>query len=506
MSEQEKQTGRDAQMSNIKAAMNVAETVRSTLGPAGMDKLLTNGSHHIVTNDGVTVLRELDTAHPGAQMMVEASKTQEAVCKDGTTSVVVLAGQMLALSQGLLMRGIHPRVVLRSFMRGSHLALEHLKSRDIKIIDAAKTALRGKATENDLEHAAELCLKACEKADGNLDHIRVITQTGGSLGDSYVQDGLVLNKEFSNDVSDKEIEGNINVLLLNGGLDGYDLTEVQMQVGDMQQLHALKQQELEMLSEVAAMVAGAVGPQGVVFTRDAAHEAVAHYLGQHGIPIITRLQQSDMEGLSRLLKVPIYHRIVDVKEPIMATDACVKQERIGDLDFVTVSGEGEATCLVVRGATRQTIEEYERAFDDAVGVTCLAMQDKGKGFPGGGASFSAASMTVREHAANQPNMSARERMCLEAYADALEIIPAAIANNAGMDPLDVVMELRSADPDMGLYIDSTGVGEICNTLERGVVEPESLVKQVISSATEVATAILRIDDIMAMREQNGGLA
>ena len=505
MSEQEKQTGREAQMSNIKAAMNVAETVRSTLGPSGMDKLLTNGNHHIVTNDGVTVLRELDTAHPGAQMMVEASQTQEAGCKDGTTSVVVLAGQMLALSQGLLMRGIHPRVVLRSFQTGKNLALEHLESQDIDIIDAAKTALRGKAAESDLEYAAELCLKACTKADGNLDHIRVITQAGGSLSDSYVQDGLVINKEFANDVEDKSMEGDLNILLLNGGLEGYDFNEVQMQVENMQQLHELKQQELSMLSELASMVAGAVGPQGVVFVRDGVHEAVAHYLSQHGIPLVTRLQQSDMEGLSRLLGVPIYHRIVDVDEPIMTTNSSVKQERIGDMDFVTISGEGEATCLVVRGATRQTIEEYERAFDDAIGVTCLAMKDGGKGFPGGGASFSAASMTVREHASTQPNMTARERMCLEAYADALEIIPAAIANNAGMDPLDVVMELRSAEEGVGLFIDDRGVGEICNTLEEGVVEPESLVKQVISSATEVATAILRIDDIMAMKEQQNGI-
>ena len=506
MTEQEKQTGREAQMSNIKAAMNVAETVRSTLGPAGMDKLLTNGNHHIVTNDGVTVLRELDTAHPGAQMMVEASQTQEAVCKDGTTSVVVLAGQMLALSQGLLMRGIHPRVILRSFQTGKNLALEHLEPQDIDILDAAKTALRGKAAESELDYAAELCLQACKKADGNLDHIKVITQAGGALSDSYVQDGLVINKEFANDVDDTNISGNINVLLLNGGLEGYDLSEVQMQIENMQQLHELKQSELSMLSEVAALVAGAVGPQGVVFVRDSVHEAVAHYLAQQGIPIVTRLQQSDMESLSRLLKVPIYHRITEVEEPIMAVDASVKQERIGDLDFVTVSGAGEATCLVVRGATRQTIEEYERAFDDAIGVTCLAMKDSSKGFPGGGASFSAASMTVRTHASNQPNMTARERMCLEAYADALEIIPAAIANNAGMDPLDVVMELRSAENGIGLYIDDRGVGDICNTLEKGVVEPESLVKQVISSATEVATAILRIDDIMAMKDANNGMA
>ena len=330
-----------------------------------------------------------------------------------------------------------------------------------------------------------------------------MTQAGGSLKDSYVQDGLVLNKEFSNDVGDiKEVSGEVNVLLLNGGLDGYDVDQIQVE--NMAQLQALKQQELDMLSELASATAGAVGPNGVVFVRDSVHEAVAHYLGQNGIPLVTRLQHSDMEALSRLFNVPIYHRIMDITDPIDPIDISVKEERIGDLDFVTVSGPGEATTLVVRGATRQTLEEYERAFDDAVGVTCLSMKDGNKGFPGGGAAFSAASAVVRAIAANQSNMSARERMCMEAYADALEIIPAAIANNAGMDPLDVVMELRSAESNVGLYIDDSGVGKICNTLEMGVVEPESLVKQVISSATEVATSVLRIDDIIAMRGPEDG--
>jgi len=503
MSEKTQQSGREAQMSNIKAAMNIAETVRSTLGPAGMDKMLTNGNHNIVTNDGVTILRELDAAHPGALMMIEASKTQEAVCKDGTTSVVVLAGQMLALSEGLLLRGIHPRVILRSFDRGKHIALNNLDPVEIDVLDAAKTAMRGKAAESELDYAATLCFKAAEKAGGDLERIKVITQAGGSLKDSYVQDGLVLNKEFANDVGDiKEVSGEVSVLLINGGLDGYDVDQIQVE--NMGQLQALKQQELEMLSELAAMVAGATGPNGVVFVRDSVHEAVAHYLGQNGIPLITRLQQSDMEALSRLFNVPIYHRVVDITDPVDAIDIAVKEERIGDLDFVTVSGPGEATTLVVRGATRQTLDEYERAFDDAIGVTCLSMKDGNRGFPGGGAAFSAASMAVRTHAAKQANMSARERMCMEAYADALEIIPAAIANNAGMDPLDVVMELRSAEQGIGLYIDDDGVGKICNTLDKGIVEPESLVKQVISSATEVGTSVLRIDDIIAMRGQEDG--
>lgn len=500
MSEDKRNTGREAQMHNIRAAVNIAETVRSTLGPAGMDKLLADSTGHtVVTNDGVTILRELDVAHPGGKMLVEASKTQEAVCKDGTTSVVVLAGQMLALSEGLLLRGVHPNIIIRAYYRASNLALDNLDPIEIDVLDAAKTALRGKAAESDLSYAASLCKQAADKANGDLDRIRVITQAGGSLRDSYVHDGIVLNKEFSNSVDATEVIGG-KILLLNGGLEGFDLNEVQMQVTSPDQLQAIQQQEYEILSEAASMVAGLLGKNGVVFSRDGVHEAVAHYLAKHDIPVITRLQQSDMEALSRLLNLPIYHRITDVEGEIPAVENTVKQERIGDLDFVTVSGLGEATTLVVRGATRQTLDEFERAFDDAVGVTCLSMTDGSKGFPGGGAAYSAAAVAVREHATTQSNMSARERMCIEAYADALEIVPAAIASNAGMDPLDVVMELRSADSLTGLYIDEEGKGSICNTLKQGVVEPESLVRQVIASATEVATSILRIDDIIARRE------
>jgi len=492
--------GREAQMSNIRAAIGIADAIRTTLGPAGFDKMLVNeGLGTLVTNDGVSILREMDIEHPGAQMMAEVAKTQEATCKDGTTSVVVLAGQLLAVSEVLLTRGVHPSDVIRAYQEAGQLVLSDLGDdhwlTDVSIEDIAKTALRGKAAESDLDRAAGLCVEAAEKAGGNLDRIRVVTQTGGALTDSSVHPGIILNKSFVSEDGPRRIEG--PVLLLNGGLDGFDYSQVQMQVNDVQQMHALQQQEHQILSEAAALVAGAA-EGGAVFVRDRVHEAVSHYLQQQGIPLITSLQVSDMEALSRLTGSPIHHRITDVIDT--PESAVIEERAIGDLRYVTVDGEGEAVTLLIRGATRQTIDEFERAFDDAVGVTCLYYNDS-RAVPGGGAAYSHLARLVRRRAQETVGLSARERMAIEAFADGLEVIPATIATNAGMDALDVVMELRSlTDLQRGLYINGATRG-IENMVSKGVVEPLALVEQVISSALEVTIAILRIDDIMGRRKE-----
>jgi len=392
---------------------------------------------------------------------------------------------------------VHPSDIIRAYQEAGQLALSDLDDdhwlTDIDVVDIAKTALRGKAAETDLEHAAELCVEAANKAGGNLDRIRVVTQTGGSLTDSIVHPGIILNKSFVSDETPKTVHG--PVLLLNGGLEGFDYTQVQMQVTDVQQMHALQQQEHTILSEAAAMVAGAA-EGGCVFVRDRVHEGVSHYLQQQGIPLVTSLQVSDMEALSRLTDAPIYHRIEDVSDT--PPSATVEERAIGDLRYVTVDGPGEAVTLLIRGATRQTLDEFERAFDDAVGVTCLYMNDP-RGVPGGGAAYSHLGRLVRKKSQETKGLSARERMAIEAFADALEVIPATIASNAGMDALDIVMELRSCtDPRRGLYINGSIRG-LEDMVEVGVIEPLALVEQVISSAVEVAIAILRIDDIMGRR-------
>ena len=501
---EERKNGREAQISNIRAAVNIAETVRSTLGPAGMDKMLVDEQGHtIVTNDGVTILRELDTAHPGAKMMVGISQTQEQVCKDGTTSVVVLGGQMLALSEGLLLRGIHPQTIVRAYNRASVIALNGVDAQRTTgdELAVAKTALRGKATESHLDDAASLCVDVAKAVEGDLDRVRVITQAGGSMKDSYWDAGLILSKDFADPmVGDRRDFKDSRILLLDGGLEGFDLSEVQMQVTDPAQLQQIKDQEFQMLGHAAQEISDMCD---VLFVRDGVHEAVVKYLSAKGVAVVSRLQQSDMDALTRITGASCYHRFTDVEESeqLKVEDSVIKRERIGDLDYVSVIvPNATVVTMVVRGATRQTLDEYERAFDDALGVVCLYMSDEGDGvLAGGGASLSKASVAVRRHAQDESGLSARERMCLEAYADSLEIIPAAIANNAGMDPLDVVMELRSCPFHHGLYIDGDGVGSVCDTFEKGVVEPTQLVRQIITSATEVATAILRIDDIVARR-------
>ncbi len=495
---EERKTGREAQMSNIRAAVQVAETVRSTLGPAGMDKMLVDErGESIVTNDGITILRELDTAHPGAQMMVQASQTQEEVCKDGTTSVVVLAGQMLALSEGLLMRGIHPQTIVRAYNKASKIALENmpLPETNIAVDVVAATALRGKASESALGFAAQLVENAALTVNGNLDRVRTLTQAGGDMSDSYIHSGLVLNKTFVNpDFTGKE---NPRILLLDGGIDGFNYEDVQMQISDPAQLDAIRKQEMQILSSVSHALSEMAD---IVIVRDGVHEAVAKYLDAQNIGVVSRVQQSDMDSIARITGIPVHHRITEVADDYEARiEGSIKSIRIGDLDYVSVEAkESDTITMIVRGATRQTLDEYERAFDDALGVACLYLNDK-RLYPGGGAVLSNLAMTVRSHATHERQSSARERMCMEAFADSLEIIPAAIASNAGMDALDVVMELRSVTNNYGLYIDFAGEGSIGDMVKHNVWEPAALVEQIIKSATEVACSILRIDDIIARR-------
>lgn len=496
---EERKTGREAQMSNIRAAVQVAETVRSTLGPAGMDKMLVDErGETIVTNDGITILRELSTGHPGAQMMVQASQTQEEVCKDGTTSVVVLAGQMLALSEGLLMRGIHPQTIVRAFNKSATVCLNNMPlplSKAVEPVHVAATALRGKASESALGAAAQLCAEAAQRVGGDLDRIRILTQAGESMSNSYIHDGLVLNKSFANpNFVGKE---NPRILLLDGGLDGFNYEDVQMQVQDPAQLNQIREQEMQILGNVSHTISEMCD---IVLVRDGIHEAVSKYLDSQDVGVVSRVNQSDMDSISRITGAVVYHRITEIPdEELPRIEGKVEPKRIGDLDYVSVeSKDSDTLTLIVRGATRQTLDEYERAFDDALGVCSLYLKD-GNVYPGGGAVLSKLSMQVRGYATNQQGLTARERMCMEAYADSLEIIPAAIASNAGMDPLDVVMELRSCGPDIGLYIDFSGEGEITSTAEKGIWEPVSLVNQIIKSATEVACSILRIDDIIARR-------
>jgi len=495
------QNGREAQMHNIRAAKAVADTVRSTLGPAGMDKMMVDGHGDvIVTNDGATILHELDVAHPGAKMLIEMAKTQESVCYDGTTSTVVLGGQLLGNSEQLFQKGLHPNVVCRGFHQAAKWAVEHANelpngSSDLSLV--AKTAMTGKAVEHSIEKASELCVNAVLDAEGDIDRVRVVCQSGGSMEDSHLFPGIILHKEFSHETT--SIVN--NVLLVNTGLGEPEKEETaNVHFASAREAKAFADLGNEMVSRTVSAICGALPEGGVVFTRDGAIERLTKPCADNGISVVSRVMDSDMKALSRLLHdAPIVHEGVNVDAGCVTECISIRQESIGGMKFVVVEqppDECPVSTLVLRGATRQTLDEHERGFQDAIGVVSLAFRD-GKVVCGGGSAYISMAQHLRQRAAD---MGGREQMAVEAFAEALEIIPATIAENAGHDPLDTILGLRNDHQnnkeDYGPDVDTGGT---CSMTEKGVFEPLSVITQAVQSAAEVAISILRIDDIISKR-------
>ena len=492
-----------AQQLNIKAAIAVSSTVRSTLGPLGMDKMCVDPQgFFVVSNDGATILRELDVAHPGAQMVVGMSKTQETECKDGTTSVVVLAGKLLENAETLLAKGIHPNVICKGYRHASQRCLNDLEEcvitisgKDSAFLGAvAKTAITGKAAEHDINHAVQLCVDSVVRAEGDDSKIKVVSQLGGSLDESHLFDGVILNKEFASTLA---LGGQGKILLLNTGLTPPPMHDsMRVQLGSMEAVQQFQMAETRMLIERAQAIID-LGVQNV-FVREAVHEAVIHTLSQKGIGVITRVPETDLQSISKLTNTPIYHMTEDASLHTLG-DATVKENLIGDIRFVSIEVDKVPTVstLVLRGATRQTVDEYERAFDDAIGVTAIAYRDK-KLLAGGGSVYASLARNSCD-----PSVDTRMGLAQNALYDSLYVIPVTIAENAGFDPLDITLALQNSDLKHHEGID-INTGDIIDMAKEGVVEPLRVVRQAIQSATEVAIAILRIDDIIGKRGEEPG--
>jgi len=503
VTEQNKMT---AQQHNIQAAQAVARAVRSTLGPMGMDKMMVDdGGNVIITNDGATILRELDVEHPGAKTIIDIAETQESVCYDGTTSAVVLGGQLLANSEALMRRGLHPNIICRGYKAASRYAVTELNNvvenmtdwkEEYTLSHIAKTAMTGKSIEHDLDFAAELCVSAVEAVEGNIDQIRVVVQPGGSFEDSALVQGVILHKEFVLDTTPKNYSG-ASVLLVNSGLQVEKAPENMSVVFHSAQEAASyqKQTSQEDLLKNAQYIVESMPEGGVVFVRDGVADSVCMYLAKHNIGVVRRLPESDLNALSRLFNTPIHHETE--QGMVSGSFTSIVEENIGGLSYVICTCEtGSSKTLLLRGATRQTVEEIERAFDDAIGVVSLVYNNDAV-VPGGGASYMLMARELRNRAAE---VGGREQMAVEAFADAVEIVPSTIAENAGHDPLDTVLSLRTSHQNgllsAGVDIDNGGAMDM---IESGVFEPLAVVVQAIHSATEVAVAVLRIDDVMTKR-------
>ena len=487
-----------AQIHNIRAAKTVADTVKSTLGPMGMDKLMVDGGGGvIVTNDGATILRELDVSHPGGKMIVEVAKTQENLCYDGTTSTVILAGQLLGNSETLFEKGLHPNVICRGYHEASQMAIEYLRTnisltsdkRDV-LVSVAKTAITGKALENSLNAVAELCVAAVEKA-GDAESVKVVSFPGGSLDDSYLYEGSIVNKDYVLEGDDAYS----NVVLLNTGLENEKSEDnVQVQL-DAQSFQSYKSSGKANLISTAKLLVKVLPNGGIVFARDAVNDHVCAHLKKHNIMVARRVPESTLRSLSRVTGATIYQTPEEVERH---TECIVERQKHNDVWYLFVQGDikSDEATLVLRGATSHTLEEVERGFDDALGVVSLVLKN-GNFVVGGGNAYARMSAHLRQHAAQ---IGGRAQMAIEAFADALECIPATIAENAGHDPLDTVLAIRheilQGNREIGPDVHNGGV---CNMMELGVYEPTELVRQAVLSASEVTNSILRIDDIIARR-------
>ena len=489
--------GRDAQRNNILAGKVLAETVRTTLGPNGMDKMLVDGLGDIVvTNDGVTILKEMDIEHPAAKMLVEVAKTQEDEVGDGTTTAVIIAGELLKRSEELL-----------GYRQAAQKAIELLDQISIDaddkdtLLKVAMTAMTGKGTEKAREPLAELIVGAVSQVveDGKVDseQIKIESKDGAAIEDSELVSGVIIDKEKVHPGMPSEING-AKIALVNSAIEVKE-TEVdaEIRITDPAQMQAFIEQEENMIKEMVdeLVAAGA----NVLFCQKGIDDLAQHYLSKAGILATRRVKKSDMEKLAKATGAKIVTNIEDLSADDLGDAGLVAEDKVSgdDMIFVKECKDPKAVTLLLRGSTSHVVDEIERAVEDAIGVVASTVED-GKVVVGGGAPEIAIAKGLKDYA---ETISGREQLAVTAFAEALEVVPRTLAENAGLDSIDSLVDLRAAHEDsiyMGLNVFEGGVTDM---KEAGVIEPQRVKKQAIQSAAEAAEMILRIDDVIASSSQ-----
>ena len=515
--------GRSAQSNNIAAAKAVADAVRSTLGPKGMGKMLVDSMGDVViTNDGATILKEMDIDHPAAKMIIEVAKTQEQHCYDGTTSAVVLSGELLKRSEDLIEQNVHPTVICEGFRLAAEKAVELLEGHgiatdndDAVLTEVAKTALTGKSAGAVKSFMADICVRSVnavgviedDERIVDLGDIKVEKRQGGSIKDSTLIDGILLDKERVHAGMPRSIS-DAKIALVNSAIE-VKKTEVdaKIQITDPSQLALFLEEEENYIRGLVEKIQAAGAT--VLVCQKGIDELAQHYMAKAGIFAVRRAKKSDMEALSKATSGRIVTNLDDLTSDDLGHAAKVEERKIGesDMTFITGCPEAKSVSVLLRGGTEHVVDEIRRAFDDAVGVVSVAWED-GAVLTGGGSVLAALSRDLRTYA---ETVGGREQMAIEAFASALEIIPRTLAENAGLDPVTTLIELRKAHADghshAGINVYEGGVVDM---KEANVVEPMRVVEQAIQSATETAIMILRIDDVISskgvsMGDEMGGM-
>jgi len=507
-------SGRDAQSTNIAAGRAVAAAVRTTLGPKGMDKMLVDRSGTVViTNDGVTILDEMDVEHPAAQMIVEVARTQDEETGDGTTTAVVLAGELLARAEDLLENDVHPTVVANGYRFAAAEARAILESiatevgGDDALREIARTAMTGKGAEASRDLLADLvveAVRAVETENGiDLDDVVVEPVVGGSVPDSHLVRGVVMDKERAHENMPRRVD-DVKMLLFDAPIEVRG-TEVDshLDITSPAQLEEfLAREEGEIRRMVDAVVdAGAT----VVVCQKAIDDLAVHYLSKAGVLAVKRAKKSDLRALARATGATITSDFEDL-ESALGEAGRVEQRDLGDESrlFVEDCPDPKAVTLVLRGGTEHVVSEVERAVADALGVVRVTALD-GRVVAGGGAPEVELARQLRDFA---DSVTGREQLAVEAFAGALEVVPRTLAENAGLDPIDSLVDLRArheaGDVSAGLDVYT---GATADMMAQHVVEPVRVKLQAIESATEAVELLLRIDDVVAAGDlEKGGEA
>lgn len=503
--------GRDAQRNNIHAAKLIAEIIQTSLGPRGMDKMLVDSIGDItITNDGATILKEIDVQHPAAKMMVEVAKATDSEVGDGTTSAVVLAGALLEKAESLIDDEIHPVIIADGYKKASRKAIEFLSEiairvghKDGKILEQiAQTAMQTKLVSMDATDLARLAVDAIlavieEKNDHfkvNLDNVKVEKKTGGSVSDSELVSGIILDKEIVHSGMPRKIE-NAKIALISEALE-IKKTEfdAKLNISSPNQIKSFMDEESQILKEMVKMIK--TTDANVVLCQKGIDDIIQHYMSKEGILAVRRIKESDMTKLAKSTGGRIVGNVNDLSNTDLGSAQNVEEKRIEDDNWVFIEGckNPKAISILIRGGSQRVVDEAERSMHDAFMVIKDVVENPSIVY-GGGAPEAYVALKLREWA---KSLSGREQLAVEKFADAMESIPIALARNAGMNPIDSITQLRSKQSAGKKF---TGVdvinGVIADFEKLGVIEPLKVKEQIIKSATETANMILRIDNVVA---------
>jgi thermosome len=513
-----REKGKGAHQNNIAAAKAIADAIRSTLGPRGMDKMLVDSMGDVViTNDGVTILKEIDVEHPAAKMLVEVAKTQDAECGDGTTTSVVLAGELLKKAEELLESNVHPTVIAGGYRLAADKAVDVLTGISLKISykdrkklrKIASTSLRSKIADSAGDLLSDIAVKAilavAEKRGArfvvDVDNVQIVKKQGGSITDTELIEGVILDKEPVHSGMPLHVD-TPRIALIDSSLE-IKKTEVdaKIQIKDPSQLQAFLDEEETTLKGMVEDVkkSGA----NVVFCQKGIDDLAQHYMAKAGIYTVRRVKKSDMEKLAKATGGQIVSNLGDLSKASLGGAGKVELRQIGDdkMTFVTECKKAAAVSIMLRGGTEHIVDEMDRSLHDALSVVGVALEDS-RIVAGGGASAIEIALKLRDYAAT---VGGREQMAIDAFADAIEIIPKTLAENAGLDSINAILDLRNAhkkgQKHAGLNVLT---GKVVNMVEANVIEPLRVGTQAIQSATEAAVMVLRIDDVIAAKAGAGG--